>query len=738
LNKNNEISFINLETNTIIKKIKNDSFSIYSIGLFNELLGFTNEFNSNYLNKYINLDNLKIYEINSSEKLEFKTRLPIKNDTIEITESKENKLQGIPSKIKVNNKKENTSYEITKTSADGFIHNVYGIIENEKDNLILSGSAYGFLQAYNAKTGNNIADFNGHNDFISALIKNDKFLFSSSYDGIINAWNIEKIKGIEEKKVINEWKTEIIAQKFRITKEEVKKSAMLLNINYGIDIYSIDITSISPTFSIKILNETDFVIWTEEGYFTVSSPTALKYISWHMNQGYDKEAIRYDIGKFYDVFFRPDLVKLKIQGKDISPYTKGLTVKDALKSPPPEVKIINVDKKKIIHKNDLTYTAQVDTKRDIAKVKFNISDFGGGIGTIRIYQEGKLIKTIGTSKIEKVIANIDTKIEEERKEEKLKDYQQLALSKAVSGKILELDEHILNSFETNSITNNSGDYEVDIPLKSGINQISIEAFNKTNTITSFRSTVNIKADIPKRKTNLYAIVVGVNDFESTYSNELQNLKYSVNDAKSISDMLLETKDKIFDNVEVIKLTDNNVTKVNIEQAFKKIKEKASLEDTIVFYISTHGMIVNGKFYLIPSNNSQVSNLIEFNEVFKESSDIKSLNQIFIIDSCQSGNANDIASAVYDSRASVLARSSGIHLLSASTSGTYAFENNEYKHSNFTYHILDSMKNKETDKNKDGFISVIELSDKLRNLDTNEKQFPVIQNIGNDINLNKAY
>ena len=110
----------------------------------------------------------------------------------------------------------------------------------------------------------------------------------------------------------------------------------------------------------------------------------------------------------------------------------------------------------------------------------------------------------------------------------------------------------------------------------------------------------------------------------------------------------------------------------------------------------------------------------------------------MIDACQSGSANDIASAVYDSRASVLARSSGIHLLSASTSGTYAFENNEYKHSNFTYQILNAIKNNELDRNKDGFISIIELSNKLKSLDSKEKQFPVIQNIGNDIKLNKLY
>lgn len=738
LGKNNEISLINIKTNEITKKIKNESFNIYSIGLYNRLLGFSNKFDNNYFSRYIDLDTLTMKKVDSLKNYEFETKLSVKNADIEIKESNKNRFQGRPTLLNVNNKKENISYDISKTSANGFLHSVYGIIEDKKDDLILSGSAFGFLEGYNSKTGNKIVSFNGHTDFISALVKNERFLFSSSYDGIINAWDMEKIKDLEENKVISDWKVKKVAEKFRIKKEEVESLAMQIYSNYGIDIYSIDIKDISPTFSIHILNENDFVIWTEEGYFSASSPNALKYISWHMNQGYNKEAIRYDISKFYDVFFRPDLVKLKLQGKDISPYTNGLTVKDALTNPPPEVKITNVDKKQIINKNDLTYTSVVDTKKDNVKVKFNILDFGGGVGTIRVYQEGKLIKTIGTSKIEKVIANIDTKIDEGRKEEKLKEYQVLALSKSIKGENLNFDEQISKSLENDLTVNNSGDYEIDVPLKNGLNQISIEAFNKTNTITSFRSVVNINANIPEKKPKLFAILAGVNNFESNYGNSLQNLKYAVNDVKSISEIILKTKENIYDEVNVISLVENQVTKENIEQAFETIRKEASLEDTILFYISTHGISANGKFYLLPSNNAQITNLIEFNEIFKKSSELKSLNQIFIIDSCQSGSANDIASAVYDSRASVLARSSGIHLLSASTSGTNAFENNEYKHSNFTYQVLNAINNSELDKNKDGFISIIEISDKLKSLDSDEKQFPVIQNIGNDIKLNKAY
>lgn len=562
-----------------------------------------------------------------------------------------------------------------------------------KDKIITAGER-GKLSVYklnDKKKGKRISSLIGHqSDIISIGIYNDK-LISVSKNSIIKIWNLRDI-----------------------TKKE----------------------KIFPLVTIFIDKSGEFVIWTNEGYFTISSQKVLQYVSWHKNKGYRKEAISYKIDKFYDIFFRPDLVKLKLQGKDITPYTKGITAIDALKNPPPEIFIKLIDNKNL-NKNSSSNISEINTDKVIAKVIFNVSDLGGGIGTIRIYQEGKLIKTIGDSKINKIIANIDTKLDEKKAEKKYKDNQYLALSKAVNGKNLKLDDQISKVTINNSLSNQGGDYKVDIALKSGINQISIEAFNKTNTITSFRSTVNINAKIQKKKPKIYAIVAGVNKFDSSYSNSLHNLKYAKNDANAIKNMILNTKKKIFKDVEIIYLTNNEVTKDNIKKAFESVKKKANIEDTIVFYISTHGISANGKFYLIPSNNKQASNLIEFKNIFKNSSDIKALNQIFMIDACQSGSANDIASAVYDSRASVLARSSGIHLLSASTSGTNAFENDKYKHSNFTYQIIKAVNNTKIDKNKDGFISIIEISNILKNQDNNNsKQFPVIQNIGNDIMMKK--
>jgi len=96
--------------------------------------------------------------------------------------------------------------------------------------------------------------------------------------------------------------------------------------------------------------------------------------------------------------------------------------------------------------------------------------------------------------------------------------------------------------------------------------------------------------------------------------------------------------------------------------------------------------------------------------------------------------------VYDSRASVLARSAGVHLLLATTKGTSAFESQDpkVKNSVFTHQILQALKDNTTDTNKDKTISIIELSNKLKEqTQQTDKQYPVIRNVGGDVEVREA-
>ncbi len=480
----------------------------------------------------------------------------------------------------------------------------------------------------------------------------------------------------------------------------------------------------------------DWLTITPEGYFT-GSKDAAKYLN---ITKYTKDGMEpFDFSQLYDHFFRPDLVKLKLSGNEEA-YQKAIgnmTYQEALKNPPPKISFISVNGKRL-KKSGIDYDV-VKTDKNKVKITFNIDAQQGGVGLVRIYQEGKLVKTIGNGQIHRQSANLDTLLEQDQLNHKAREKQKeylASLAKAIDRNI-SLNDAISKVTEKTATKNKAGKYTVEIALKSGKNEISIEAFNKTNTVTSYRESLTINASIPKHKPKLYAIVAGVNDFEAPWAS---HLKYSVNDARAIKALAEKNINKVFDSVEVKYLANTEVTKSHIYQAIKEISKKAKLEDTILFFISTHGKAYKGRLFLVPHNNKNIANLINFKELFGAIQSIKALNQIFVIDACESGEANDIVSSVYDSRASVLAKSSGVHLLLATTRGTSAFESQDpnIKHSLFTYRILKTLKDKHTDLNKDHFISILELSKRLKQTTKNNTyQYPVIRNVGRDVKVERV-
>ncbi|MEA2019923.1 MAG: caspase family protein [Campylobacterota bacterium] len=603
--------------------------------------------------------------------------------------------------------------------SDFYIPHVYGFIDEKF--IYIAGVTY--CAIYDIK-GTLVGILEENKQVIKSIAYDNKKLYALSNDSIIKEYDLSKLFNMYEnnttsKTVIdNNWDTKNL---YRISNS-----------------FQIIPSSISYFFP----EENEYLIWTEDGYFTYSDQKYLQNLKWHQNQAVDKEAIRYDGFNLGDHFFRPDLVKLKLQGKE-KEYQKaiaGMTYKEALSNPPPQIAIASYktnssNKENNISKDTFEYET-IKTDDDKLTLNFNIKEKdNGGIGLIRIYQEGKLIKTIGKGTINKQSANLDTVIAQNEIDSKMK-LAQKDVDKTYALGVSDINlttSQTIKSHKLSTISNDEGIYSIDVELKSGNNEISIEAFNKTNTVTSFRENINIKADIPKRKPKLYAVVVGINDFSNNSS--ANNLRYSVNDSKAIKGVLLKSKEKLYEEVDITYLSNNDVSNKTILKAFEDIKSKAKLEDTVVFYISTHGLTVNGNFYLL-TNSRDPRNWIEFNDIFKYNSSIKALNQVFIVDACQSGGANDIASSVYDSRASVLAKQSGIHLLSATTKGTYAFESDDpnIKHGVFTNSILNTFNDKNSDTNKDGVVSILEVSKQLKYSQTHSKQTPVIRNIGSDVEL----
>ncbi|MEA2019928.1 MAG: caspase family protein [Campylobacterota bacterium] len=612
----------------------------------------------------------------------------------------------------------------------GKFNSVYDMTVSEQNNSILfSGGLSGILNQWDLNNSVLIKEFGSHKSHIYSIDISScgEYIISAGKDNVVKIWNVKTGKEINS---------------FDINTEIISSIMFSYNNKYFITTGTDGVLNYWDTKSGNLILSSYGLIgneWlsiTPEGYFT-GSKNGSKYLNILTSP---MEVSGIDI--LYDHFFRPDLVKLKLQGKE-KEYQKaiaGMTYKEALSNPPPQIAIASYktnssNKENNISKDTFEYET-IKTDDDKLTLNFNIKEKdNGGIGLIRIYQEGKLIKTIGKGTINKQSANLDTVIAQNEIDSKMK-LAQKDVDKTYALGVSDINlttSQTIKSHKLSTISNDEGIYSIDVELKSGNNEISIEAFNKTNTVTSFRENINIKADIPKRKPKLYAVVVGINDFSNNSS--ANNLRYSVNDSKAIKGVLLKSKEKLYEEVDITYLSNNDVSNKTILKAFEDIKSKAKLEDTVVFYISTHGLTVNGNFYLL-TNSRDPRNWIEFNDIFKYNSSIKALNQVFIVDACQSGGANDIASSVYDSRASVLAKQSGIHLLSATTKGTYAFESDDpnIKHGVFTNSILNTFNDKNSDTNKDGVVSILEVSKQLKYSQTHSKQTPVIRNIGSDVEL----
>lgn len=80
--------------------------------------------------------------------------------------------------------------------------------------------------------------------------------------------------------------------------------------------------------------QSPWISYTPEGYF-VGSSTLSDKLAYVVAENLDF----YDINRFVNIFEAPDIIRAKIAGRDINDFTKGLTLKTAVESPPPHVSI---------------------------------------------------------------------------------------------------------------------------------------------------------------------------------------------------------------------------------------------------------------------------------------------------------------------------------------------------------------------------------------------------------------
>jgi len=548
----------------------------------------------------------------------------------------------------------------------------------------------------NISTGKEIRTFKGHTDRVNsvAFSPDGSHIISAARDNSIRLWDVATGRGI---RIFTGHRGDISSIAFS---NDVKSF-----ISGGSDgtIRRWDIKTGKEIAQFISLKDGEWIVITPEGYYN-SSLNGHRYLN--IRSG-DKV---YGIEQFYDVFYRPDIVAAKLRGDDISSLIT-LTIDDAIKNPPPTVEFASVPS---------------ETDKPKVKVCYQVKSTGGGIGEVRLFHNGKLIESDGyykdvakTSEKMQLASLTSNKIYEDMRSVKIKSTGEISPIKSkVKG------EQFEDCKKVDAIP--------------GENEISLSAFNSSNTVQSYMQTAKFNSTIKPEEPHLYMLSIGIDQ----YKDKSVNLKYALKDAKDIKEKLLSQSATLYkpQNIHHELLTDKDATKTNILNKINEISQKIKPSDSFILFVAGHGILLQNQYYMLTSEydgNINENTMISSNEIVEMSKKIKSLSQLFIFDTCHAGGVDYIVSGLYDARMSVLAKKMGLHIYASANDKQAAMDG--YKGNGlFTYTLLDGLNNKkEADKNNDKKVSLIELGEysKMTTTDISKKightQTPLIINFGKD-------
>ena len=388
----------------------------------------------------------------------------------------------------------------------------------------------------------------------------------------------------------------------------------------------------------------EYITYTPEGFFTGTEWATKNLV--YLVDGLDI----IELDQMYDKLYRPDLVAAKLQGQDISSYAKGISLSDiAASGAAPAVDILN--------KNSTSQS------RDIM-LDFSVTDKGGGIGSVNVSLNGRVINVSDGSK------------------------------------------------------NTVAQYSWPLSLSNGENTITVSAYNSAGKIESVKSVYKISWQGKEEKPELYVLAVGINQ----YRDKSLQLNYAVSDAQAVQKKFLLQNNKLYNAIHIECLFDSEATKKNINKKFSELSSKIKTDDVFILYIAGHGTVhKDGDYYFIPADfryksEDEISlSGVSKTDLTKNLSLINASKSLVILDTCNSGAfISDKGQRGMSEKTAIdrLSRATG-HATIVAAGDTQSAMEGYNGHGLFTYVLVEGLNGK-ADTNKDGFITLTELSNYIDN------------------------
>lgn len=293
-----------------------------------------------------------------------------------------------------------------------------------------------------------------------------------------------------------------------------------------------------------------------------------------------------------------------------------------------------------------------------------------------------------------------------------------------------------------AMSGKSGEKNLNIPLLYGTNKIEIAAIGKDGTESAKEELLLMCKK--EQKPELYVLSIGV----SKYKDSRFNLQFADKDAKDISSVFSSTS--AFAKVHQQTITNEEATREKILAA-KKFLLQSKKEDVVVIFVAGHGLRDENLDYYFATYDIDFNHPAErgLSDVEMESmtDGIAALRKLLFFDTCLSGEVdkNEIESELTMNAPSEnvqfrnpgvglrnkngigiknaaflmkeifndVKRGTGATIISSAGGAEFAMESKEWKNGLFTYCLLNGMKNKAADKDKDGEVSLNEIQRYIR-------------------------
>ena len=383
----------------------------------------------------------------------------------------------------------------------------------------------------------------------------------------------------------------------------------------------------------------------------------------------------YSIDNFYEKFFNPMYVASALQGKKVEATAD---IRKGILTPP-EVRITSPASGSQFNTDTLTVTVAA-------------KDTGGGIDEIRLYHNGKAIGD-------------DTR----------------------AVKIVSKGNEAIRQYA--------------VSLVDGLNTFRAVGFSKDRTESNpYELSVILAA--ASKDVSLYVLAVGINK----YKNPALNLNYAEPDARGITDFFQKQDKGLFKNIAIREIYNEQATKENIISQLNKL-QNINAQDAVLIYLAGHGENINNKWYFIPHEltypereEDVKAKGLSSDELSGYMKNIKAQKILMLIDACKSGAVLVAFRGFEDRKAlSQLSRSTGVHIVAASSKDQFAAEVKELGHGVFTYTLLEGLGGKAagaheavTVRKLMGYVEgqLPEITKKYKQ----EAQYPVVDSRGMDFPL----